>query len=107
MVSTNELNLEHLVSIKKYVDFPNVYYKYHKGFRILGITLKKAGFYNFWGDLVKKIPEDLKVVGYDLVLKPHIELCFSNNTNTTIFFETEEELDKYVITIKEKYGVWV
>ena len=112
-----EINIDQICSIKTNIEseYPNYYYAYLPEIRIFGILNRKEGlyeresFFSSWFLIDEEKLKKVNLISKDkkIFYRNHIKIRMSNDKLITKYFETVDELNKYILEIKKVNNNWI
>ncbi len=111
----NRINVGQIVSMKSAINHKCRNYKYKKERRIFFFWKRAEGFYDvtYYDRESLVIKEEIEknkhliCVGEEVFYKPHLQFRMSNNTYQEKYFESVEELKKFVEESELAHVYWI
>jgi len=103
----NKINIEQICTIRVMIDYVNRRYEYREEKKFLWWVISPAGFYYVHAIHPYLItPEEIAVKNQhrciirdkEVIFKPHVEITLSNGLMYEKFFETQSELDGFLMS---------
>lgn len=109
------LNVSQICSINAIIKEYWTHYQYRKELKILGIIIRKGGFYNIYsltgGDYITNETilknSNLFIEDNQVFYYPHLEIYMSNQQRHIIFFNTVDHLNTYLTLENLKVNQWL
>lgn len=91
------INIDQIVSITVIENKLSWFYSWEKSSKLLGITTKKEGVYDIFGNWIgQEIPEKHFLINGNICERPQVILKLSNGETLTSYFNTIEEANEFV-----------